>query len=180
MRQRNGQGHKHFKGKGRADFATWPLFQAGQRRKVTGGGPAHGALLFGVAIPAPLAAVAHIRAPPTETSPRSGKTSTPTSASEPRAVLDCKASGTSHPQMCQCSRPTSICETAGVENLLKLRGGSVALSRCQVSLSSYILGIEAGNIVAEHTPVPARELDPALPPRLEEFPLCLTSGNSRH
>src|ERR1039457_1254336 len=51
--------------------------------------------------------------------------------------------------MRQRSRPAVPHNPAVVENLLKLGGGSVALSGCQVCLSAYIRRIEAGNIVDE-------------------------------
>src|SRR5580658_6333918 len=51
--------------------------------------------------------------------------------------------------MRQRSRPAVPDDAAVVENLLKLGGGSVALTGCQVCLSAYIDRIEARNIAAE-------------------------------
>jgi hypothetical protein len=48
--------------------------------------------------------------------------------------------------MRQRSRPAVPHNATVVENILKLGGGSVALSGCQVCLSAYIHIVEAGNI----------------------------------
>jgi hypothetical protein len=58
--------------------------------------------------------------------------------------------GTSHSQIRQCSGPAVPDDPAVVENLLKLDGGSTALSCCQVRLSVYMRRIdEEGNTVGE-------------------------------
>jgi hypothetical protein len=51
--------------------------------------------------------------------------------------------------MRQRSRPAVPDDAAVVENFLKLGSGSVALSGCQICLSTYIHMVEAGNIVDE-------------------------------
>ena len=54
--------------------------------------------------------------------------------------------GASHAQMRQRSRPAVPHDAAVVENLLKLGGGRLALSRRQIRLAANIGWIEAGNI----------------------------------
>src|ERR1017187_385495 len=58
--------------------------------------------------------------------------------------------------MRQRSRPAVPGNAAVVENLLKLGGGSIALSGRQVCLSAYVHMIEAGNIEDERN---LRQLD---------------------
>src|SRR5579864_7834661 len=53
---------------------------------------------------------------------------------------------TSYSEMRQRSRPAVPHDAAVVEYLLKLGGGSTALSGCQVRLSAYVHMIEARNI----------------------------------
>jgi len=57
--------------------------------------------------------------------------------------------GTSYSETSQGSRPAVPDDAAVVDDLLKLSGGSVTLSGCQVCLSPDIGRIEAGNIVEE-------------------------------
>src|SRR5580700_2207210 len=64
--------------------------------------------------------------------------------------------GTSHSKMGQGSRPVVPDDAAVVDDLLKLGGGSVALSGRQGCLSMYVHRIEAGNIVEE---LNCRQLD---------------------
>jgi len=57
--------------------------------------------------------------------------------------------GPSHSQMCQGSRPAVPDDAAVVENLLKLDSGFLALSGCEICVSTDIHVIEAGNIIDE-------------------------------
>jgi hypothetical protein len=51
--------------------------------------------------------------------------------------------------MRQGSRPAVPDDAVVVEDFLKLGGGTITLSGCQVCLCAYIDRIEAGNVVAE-------------------------------
>jgi hypothetical protein len=57
--------------------------------------------------------------------------------------------GPSHSQMRQRSRPAVPDDSAVVENLLKLGGGSAAISGCQVCISANVRRVEAGDICDE-------------------------------
>jgi hypothetical protein len=54
--------------------------------------------------------------------------------------------GTRHAQTRQRSGPAIPHDRAVIENLLKFRAGSTALSACQICLPAYIRRIETGNI----------------------------------